>query len=375
MNTATTRIWNEVALGEIVTLHYGKALPRDQRNPQGSIPVYGANGVKDTADRYHAEGPSLVIGRKGSAGQVTRVDGPFWPLDVTYFTSHDQSRLDFEFLKYALDVLHLPNLARGVKPGINRNDVYTLRIPLPPLEEQHRIVAILDETFGGLNRIQAHAEVNIVNLDELYQSIVQKAFSRGLTESGSRSLWNEVMLGDVLDIQNGAAFKSTLFSETDGIPLIRIRDLRNGYKTTTSYTGDYDSQYIVNSGDFLIGMDGEFKCYEWKGYQSLLNQRVCKLVNISETVRPRFLFYGINRYLEEIEKNTAFTTVKHLSSKTVKSIVFHLPSLQEQEEIVNVLDSVVSNLTKARCQVEARLKDITEFRQSLLQRAFAGELT
>ena len=164
-----------------MTLHYGKALPRDQRNPNGAVPVYGANGVKDAADRYYAEGPTLVIGRKGSAGQVTRVEGPFWPLDVTYFTSHDKSRLDFDFLHYTLNRLELPKLARGVKPGINRNDVYALRIPLPPLREQRRIVAVLNEAFEGLNSARAQYQKSLEDLDDLCQSILQCAFAGELT--------------------------------------------------------------------------------------------------------------------------------------------------------------------------------------------------
>ena len=164
-----------------MTLHYGKALPRNQRNPNGAVPVYGANGVKDTADCFYAEGPTLVIGRKGSAGQVTRVEGQFWPLDVTYFTSHDKSRLDFDFLHYTLNRLELPKLARGVKPGINRNDVYALRIPIPPLEEQRRIVAVLDEAFEGLDDLVANYEAQKEDLDELRQSLLQRAFAGELT--------------------------------------------------------------------------------------------------------------------------------------------------------------------------------------------------
>jgi len=169
--------WREVKLEEVVTLHYGKALPITQRNPNGVIPVYGANGIKDRADFQFTEGPTLIIGRKGSAGQITRVDGPFWPLDVTYFTSHDTSQLDFDFLHYSLNNLDLPKLARGVKPGINRNDVYALHILLPSLEEQQKIVSLLDDAFEGLDRVRAQIEANLANLNDLRQSILQRAFA------------------------------------------------------------------------------------------------------------------------------------------------------------------------------------------------------
>ena len=135
-------------------------------------------------------------------------------------------------------------------------------------------------------------------------------------------------LGDLLDIQNGYAFPSKKFSFDTGIPLIRIRDISNGYETQVNFDGEYDNKYIVKKGDLLIGMDGEFKCYDWKGKNSLLNQRVCRLQNFSELLHPKFLFYGINKYLKEIEDKTEYTTVKHISSTKIKNIKFPLFSIK-----------------------------------------------
>ena len=108
--------------------------------------------------------------------------------------------------------------------------------------------------------------------------------------------WASTKIVDLLTIQNGFAFDSKNFSAAKGMPLIRIRDLKNGYDTETKYSGLFDKRYEVKAGDFLIGMDGEFGCYEWKGGKALLNQRVCRLQGFSERLEPRFLFYGINKY-------------------------------------------------------------------------------
>ena len=167
-------------------------------------------------------------------------------------------------------------------------------------------------------------------------------------------------LGEVLDIQNGYAFASSNFGADSGTPLIRIRDLKRGTGTEVGFVGHYDPNYLVNSGDFLIGMDGEFRCYEWKGAPALLNQRVCRLVSFSHHVLPRFLYYGINKYLSEIEDATSFTTVKHLSSKTIKAIRFPLPPLEEQQKIVAILDEAFEGLTLARAYAEANLRDARE---------------
>ena len=159
--------------------------------------------------------------------------------------------------------------------------------------------------------------------------------------------WEIKKLGEVLKVQNGYAFNSKLFTLEKGTPLIRIRDIKNGIGTETNFNGSYDKKYEVNEGDFLIGMDGEFGCYEWKGDTALLNQRVCRLQDFGNKLHPRFLFYGINKYLKAIEDVTAFATVKHISSKQIEAIEIPLPPLPEQQRIVVILDEAFAAIAKA----------------------------
>ena len=191
MKASKVESWQEDLVGEVVKLNYGKELPRNKRNKNGKVPVYGSNGVIGRTDLQYARGrASIVVGRKGSAGENTKVLTSFWPLDVSYFTSHDQSRLDFDFLYYILKSLDLPRLARGVKPGINRNEVYALTIRFPSLEEQRRIVVILDKAFEGLEQVQSYTESNLADLEELSLSFLKDAISG----------WETVNLGEVVSV-------------------------------------------------------------------------------------------------------------------------------------------------------------------------------
>jgi len=182
--------------------------------------------------------------------------------------------------------------------------------------------------------------------------------------------WSVIKLGKLLNIQNGYAFDSKKFVDQGGVPLIRIRDISDGYNTVVNYEGDYDDKYLVKNGDFLIGMDGEFRCYEWKGQNSLLNQRVCRLEGFDNSLYSRFLFYGINKYLKDIEDVTAFTTVKHISAKQIKDIEFPIPPIQEQKRIVVILDQAFADIDKARTLTEQNLKNARELFDSYLQRLF-----
>ena len=119
-----------------------------------------------------------------------------------------------------------------------------------------------------------------------------------------REGWDLVKLGSLCDIQNGFAFDSKLFNnDGNGLPLIRIRDIKRCYSETFT-TEKCDNAYIVKDGDYLIGMDGEFNIGQWKSENALLNQRVCKLLPSSK-ILPRFIYYYIPKALKDIEEKTA----------------------------------------------------------------------
>lgn len=183
--------------------------------------------------------------------------------------------------------------------------------------------------------------------------------------------WKIRNLKEFLEVQNGYAFNSKLFNNSEGMPLIRIRDLKNSIDTSTNYIGEYDSKYVVKKGDFLIGMDGEFGCFEWAGDDALLNQRVCRLQEFRNDLLPKFLFYGINKYLKEIEDVTTYTTVKHISSKQIKEILFPIPPFEEQKRIVAKLDQCFEAIDQAKANLECNLQNSKELFQSQLNQIFS----
>lgn len=149
--------------------------------------------------------------------------------------------------------------------------------------------------------------------------------------------WKPTSIGRYVELINGFAFPSDGFTTGDGIPLIRIRDL-NGSHTEVNYHGKYNGRYLVKSGDLLIGMDGDFSTVKWKGYDALLNQRVCKLVTKDRgSLDQEFLFQRIGEEIVKIHQITTGTTVKHLSSKDILAIVIDLPCKQEQTKIAEIL--------------------------------------
>ena len=169
-----------------------------------------------------------------------------------------------------------------------------------------------------------------------------------------RDGWVETPISGVAQVLSGFAFKSDFFNKSEGMPLIRIRDLPKRNSTEALYSGIYEDRYVVKKGDFLIGMDGEFHCYEWNGPDALLNQRVCRIQDFkSGKVIPRYIYFAVNQYLEKIEQDTGYTTVKHISTKQVLGITIPLPPLPEQKRIVDLISSVDSYVEALQQQLES----------------------
>ncbi len=124
--------WPIFPLGVAIELAYGKGLPKNSRSARGDIPVYGSNGITGWHDAALVEGPTVIVGRKGSAGAVQFVDRPCYPIDTTYFVQPRKGfDLDTKFLFYLLRRLDLSRLrtATGV-PGLSREDAYREMIPV-----------------------------------------------------------------------------------------------------------------------------------------------------------------------------------------------------------------------------------------------------
>lgn len=166
-------------------------------------------------------------------------------------------------------------------------------------------------------------------------------------------------LNELVTILSGYAFDSNLFNETGvGIPIIRIRDVGKN-KVSTFYSGDFNKNYIIQKGDFLIGMDGDFRLAKWKCQDALLNQRVCKIEVKNTKLNPDYLYYFLPKELKLIEDSTSFATVKHLSVKKIQEIQIPLPPLEQQKKIAAILDAADAYRQKTKALI-AKYDELTQ---------------
>lgn len=134
-------VWK--TLGEVVNIKNGK----DWKNlSSGDIPVYGSGGVMGYVDTFAYDKPSVLIPRKGSITNIFYVDFPFWNVDTIYYTEIDTSKLKPKFFYYFMRTIDLMALDTGSgRPSLTQTILNKIKIPIPPLPEQEKIVAILDK--------------------------------------------------------------------------------------------------------------------------------------------------------------------------------------------------------------------------------------
>ena len=273
-------------LGEMLQLEYGASLPERERSGVG-YPVFGSNGVVGRHSKFLVQGPGIVVGRKGSVGEICWSNESFWPIDTAYYLVPKDGN-DLRWLFWILKSTDLKSLdaATGV-PGLNRNDVYTLSVYAPPPHHQSRIAAVLDTADEAIEKTEAV----IAKLNQVRAGLLHDLLTRGLDENGqlrdpiahpeqfqdSPLGWiprewsiepTERAVKQPSDLTIGPFGSNLLASDysSDGAPVVFVRDIReegfawisNVY--VTQQKKEELSAHSVVSGDVLITKMGLPPC-------------------------------------------------------------------------------------------------------------------
>lgn len=238
----------QTLLGDICEFKYGKSLPAAIRDGGGSH-VYGSNGLVGQHSETITNGPTIVVGRKGSIGEINFSQNSCWPIDTTYYIDKSCTKADLKWLFYALSSLRLTELNKAAAiPGLNRNDAYAKRLPSPPLPEQRRIAAILDKAEA----LRTKRREAIAKLDQLLQSVFLEIFG---DPASNPKKWPVGKISEMLDgLHYGSSSKADISGE---VPILRMGNL--------TYEGEIDLQdlkyisksdapdkYLVHPGEILF---------------------------------------------------------------------------------------------------------------------------
>lgn len=286
--------------------------------------------------------------------------------------------LDLFFLKYYLENFDWAKLTEGdvkVKgKTLNKEKLKEVPITLPPLEEQKRIVKILDEKFALLETVKANAKANLQNAKDLFQSQLTKAFSN--------TTWEMQKLSEITEVKDGTHDSPSYYSE--GIPFVTQKNITpSGFDLTNTKRislQDHEKFYKrsnVEYGDIIIAMIGANR-----GMSCIVNTReVFSIKNVglikkSEKTNQEYLAYYLKsevaqKYVSDASNGGA---QEFIGLTSLRKFPIPLPPLSEQKRIVKELDTL-SEKTKALQDIYKKiLLDCDELKQAFLQKAFEGEL-
>ncbi|MBX4939020.1 N-6 DNA methylase [Rhizobium binae] len=321
-----------VPFEEVCTLEYGKSLPQAARI-DGPYPVMGSNGVSGFHGEYLVEGPGIVVGRKGSAGEVTWVNESFFPIDTTYFVRLvNQEIADLRYVYHVLRTLNLPELRGGAGiPGLNRTDVYQKhRIPLPPLEVQREIVTEIE----GYQRVIDGARAVVDN----YRPHIPVAPE-----------WPIVPMGDVCtSITDGDHQPPPKADE--GIPFVTISNLDEAEGVKFEKTFFVPREYFDAlketrrpiEGDLLYSVTGSYGVVvPVPGSREFCFQRHIALLRPSAEVLSAYLLHFLRSPLGRKQGDEAATGVaqKTVSLKALREFQVPLPPMDQQQAIVAEIEA------------------------------------
>jgi len=268
-------------------------------------------------------------------------------------------KFDTRFLYYQLNRnKYLLSFDNGEnQSNLRKDDILNCELFVPPLPEQQRIVAILDEVFAAIAQAKANAEQNLKNAKELFESYLQ-----GVFENKGEG-WEEKTLGELIEIKNGKNQQAVL-SETGKYKVMGSAGNVMGYAT----------DFICEAGTTIIGRKGNIS------KPIYINERFWNVDTAfgfypknKKDMDKRFIYYlclGI-----DFKSMNRGTTIPSLVKSELQTIQISFPkSLKAQQTIVEKLDALSTETKKLEAIYQQKIKDLEELKKSVLQKAFSGEL-
>lgn len=319
----------------------------------------------------------LIFAREATAGNVAIIqkDEKVCLGQRTVLIRPNSKLVDPNFLAYFLlapkQQYNLLSTANGATVAhVNMPTIRNLKLELPEFSIQKRIATILSRYDSLIENYQKQIKL----LEEAAQRLYKEWFvdlrfpgyEKVKVVDGVPEGWERKKLIEIADVQYGFAFDGHLFNDKgEGTPILRIRNIPDGY-TKDYTTQEATSEYIVNDGDIVVGMDGIFHINTWCGGKAYLVQRACSF-RPKKTEIKGFVLQAIYDPIKYFESTVVGATVAHLGKKHIDSIELLVPSDSKMFE-------ALQKMYESRQNLLFQIRNLTESRDRMLVKLMSGEI-
>ena len=383
--------WQTKTLGDVCEIIKGRKPALKATSSNGDLPYLVAKVMRGSKEAEYAsvkdrnsitveEAETIIICDGANSGEV--FTGFRGILSSTMGKIAKKAEIDDDYLRAFLastfDVFNGAKTGAAI-PHLDKEAMYQLQFPVPPLPEQQRIVGLLDEAFAGLATAKANAEKNLQNARALFESHLQSVF----TQRGPG--WVEKLLEELGTITSSKRIFKSEYVES-GVPFYRtkeIKQLANGRDITTElfisaarYKEIKTGFGVPQEGDILltaIGTIGEIWVVEGDNDFYFKDGNVLWLKEFT-SINPGFLRYVLVSFVESLNKMAHGSAYSALPIQRLNAHRIFLPSKAEQEDIVATLDSLDEETQRLARLYERKLVLLEALKKSLLHEAFTGQL-
>jgi type I restriction enzyme, S subunit len=385
--------WQTKRLGDVCEIIKGRKPALKATQSAGDLPYLVAKVMRGSEDAQYAspkdrnsvpvaKSETIIICDGSNSGEVfTGFQGI---LSSTMGKISKKAEIDDDYLRAFLastfEVFNGSKTGAAI-PHLDKEAMYQLAFPLPPLPEQERIVGILDEAFENIATCKANAEKNLQNARAIFESHLQSVFTQRGSEWGEKTLEEVCIIGDGNHSSNYPR-KDELVEV--GIPFIRATNLVAGQISGSDMRFLSPQKHAqlkkghLKTGDILItnrGEIGKTAIVDSDYDNANLNSQIAWL-RCREGMDNRFLFYVLNSddIQQHFQSSMSGAALQQFTIKQLKALRVPSPPVAQQEALVEQLDALSEKTQRLASLYRHKLVALDGLKKSLLHEAFVGAL-
>lgn len=347
-------------------------------DPNGQYPIYGSGGIIGYATEYLCPPKTTIVGRKGTINSPIFVNESFWNVD-TAFGLIPSSKLLPKYLYYFCCHFNFTALDKSTTiPSLAKRDLENIEMNVPPLDEQSRIVARIEELFSKLDKAVDTLKTTKEQLAVYRQAVLKNAFS---------CLPETVEMDKIADMIDPQPSHRTPPEYKNGIPYIGIGDIdyqnkkinfEDARKVSPEVLDEHLHRYTIHKGDFVMGKIGTIgKPYKIPDEQNYaLSANVILIQPNKEKIYPEFLFWQFSSSLvtKQLTLGAKATSQPAFGIKKARLLSIKICELEKQFKIIKRLEAEMSCCDNIEKTVDTALAQADAMRQSILKQAFEGTM-